>query len=130
MFQIPTSPATVNAVTGTISEQGRLFSGAGIDGLVLWALILGTSMMFAALVTVLVLASRSAARSSADANARAQGYADAGRLQADALKELATAFASSHSADMAFKQAMFALYPDLEKLVREIEERRAAQPQP
>lgn len=39
-------PSTVREVAGATVEAGRVFSSGGIDGLILWAMILGTFLMF------------------------------------------------------------------------------------
>ena len=117
-------PGTANAVAEGMAEQARVFSSAGIDGLILWALVLSTFLLFLALCWALWML-RSKDRECA---AQSKAFAEAAVVQADANKQLATAIASSHAADMGFKQAMFATYPDLEAKMKAVEAARKPNP--
>lgn len=117
----------------TAIEAGRIFQSGGIDGLILYALLIGTFLLFLALCGTVYLNSRDRHRTeeridaiSAQCAAQAEGFTRAAVEFADAGKELASAMASANSADMAFKTAMGTLIPELQRRVEEIERARAA----
>lgn len=96
-----------------IGEQGRLFGSAGIDGLILWAMLIGSLLLFAGLMVTLWLQSKERARAEAVLTAQAdrhakqvEGFTAAALATAEAVKDLSTAVTSAASADMTFKQAM------------------------
>jgi hypothetical protein len=129
-----THPVT-NEVAQTVQETGRLFGSAGIDGLVLWALLIGSLLLFAGLMFALWLNSRERIRSE---NAILQqglrhaeavkGFTDAALATAEAVKDLATAVSSSASADMTFKHVMANQLTDCEGRMRALEAGRKDQP--
>lgn len=114
------SSATVEAAGNSAAEVGRVFQSAGIDGLILYALLFAPVLLFVALLLVMWLQSRERV----GWTKAVELIAEAGKEQADANRELATAIASVNSADQAFKAAMFSLYPELEKRIQEAEAKR------
>lgn len=123
---LPPDPATVNAVSSGVEATGRVFASGGIDGLILFALVLGTFLFAAALGWALWML-RAANR---ECSGQSKAFADAGHVQAEANKELATAVASMASSDMTFKQAMAATIVDLRHRLEEIEAAEKHRTQP
>jgi flagellar biosynthesis/type III secretory pathway M-ring protein FliF/YscJ len=116
--------ATAEVTKGTaeaVVQTGRVFGEGGTDGLILYALILATFLMFLVAVFILWIGYRERkslmeAKSAADAD-----LAQAQRESAEALKEVATAVASSASADMTFKQSATAILGRVEVLLGRME---------
>jgi hypothetical protein len=124
-----------NEVAQTVQETGRLFGSAGIDGLVLWALLIGSLLLFAGLMFSLWLNSRERARAETAIMQQGErhaeqvkGFTDAALATAEAVKDLATAVSSSASADMTFKQVMANQIVDCEGRMRTLEAQRRDQP--
>jgi hypothetical protein len=112
----PTDGAAKAAV-----DVGHIFGQGGTDGLILYALILAVFLQFLALIIISILTSRERTRAAVErerlsdnCHAQAVEFASASRLAAEALKDAATAIASSASADMTFKQNMSGLLERLE----------------
>ena len=121
---IQPDPASVNAVAGQVTETGRVFASGGIDGLILFALVLGTFLFAIGLMWSLWML-RQQTRDSADGLRK---MAEAAHAQAEANKDLATAIAAVGSADMTFKQALASSYAELRERIAELEARAPAKP--
>jgi hypothetical protein len=101
----------------TTVETGRIFQSGGIDGLVLFALILGTAFMFGALIWALWQWQRAVTKQAESCQAQAEAFAKSGEEMADALRDLATALAAGSSAELTFKTAIANLLERAERTI-------------
>ena len=89
-----------------VTDVGKIFGSAGIDGLILYALLIGSFLLFLALMLTLWLQSRERGRLADAAEKRIAGFTDAALATAEAVKELATAVTSTASSNMTFQQTL------------------------
>lgn len=85
------SAGTVDTVGRTTAEVGRIFGESGTDGLILYALILATFLMFLAVVSLSLLLRRTLT----SLDTQAKSFIEASQEVAAALKELAAATSAS-----------------------------------
>lgn len=113
--------APAPAPTGAIAETGKAAADVGqvfvqgkTDGLILYALILGTFLMFLVAVAVLYFGSRERIKAAEKCAEQAKAFADASLESSEALRDVATALASTGSANLAFQQSQAGLMQRLE----------------
>lgn len=99
--QVPATPT--ESVGRATVEVGRVFGNGGTDGLILYALILATFLMFLAIVIVATLCFRAIARKDANSAEVAKAFAEASNDSAGALRELATTIAAQGATDAAHR---------------------------
>ena len=114
------SEPNTKAVADATVEVGRVFGEGGTDGLILYALILATFLMFLAVIAVVLLLRRSMA--SLDNQAKA--FASASEKSAAALTELATALADASGQDRAHQQMVAMTLGQLQPLIADLNKRR------
>jgi hypothetical protein len=114
-------PSVTKDVAQTTVEVGRVFGAAGTDGLILYALFLGTLMMAVILGWVLWLNHRERTRAASDLLTQSTTFAAASDKTAEASKEVASALASSASADMTFKQTLIPIVQRLDERLTRLE---------
>jgi len=109
----PVSPSAAQGIGRTATDVGNIFGKGGTDGLILYALIIGTFLMFLAFLYSQWSASRERVQLSKEREAKDKVLADlttdfsaASKETAEALKTLATAVASAASSDMTHKAMM------------------------
>lgn len=118
----PGTKAEVVKATGEAAvEVGKVFGTGGTDGLILYALILATFLMFLALVFVLVFSSRTIKASQENERALAQVFREASGETAEALRELATSVATTAASDATRQIHEEAAASRIESALRRIE---------
>lgn len=122
------------AVAGGIAKEagkaavdvGNIFGQGGTDGLILYALILGTFLMFImGVVTIFLLlrALHAKEKSCAETNT---AFAAAANESAEALRELATSIASKNATDTAHHAALTGVMARLEGVLARMDPRNGA----
>lgn len=101
-----TAPGTTETVAKATVEVGRVFGNGGTDGLILYALILATFLMFLALIVVLMLAFRAINRRDQMFADQSAMFAGASKENAEALTKLSTAIVSKEATDGAYRSAL------------------------
>jgi hypothetical protein len=117
---VPGGGAVAGEAGKTAVEIGHIF-GQSADGLILYAMILGTMLMFAIAALALWFGYRNNVKAAderlrmADTHAaQAKAFVDASNAASDALKDAATAIAASASANMTFQQSQAGMMERLE----------------
>lgn len=118
--------AIVKESGAALRDQAQVFGQGGTDGLILWALILATILMTVVALSAIILGYRAIAAKDSSAAADRKAFTDASIESAEALRELATAVASSASVDSMFKISMAGMMERTEKLLDRWEAERNA----
>lgn len=115
---------TAKAAADTTVEVGRVFESGGIDGLILYALLVAV-LLVALLggITIWALL-RSIRDKDQKCHEQAQLFAKASLEASEALKDVATAIASAASADITFKQTMASFIERAEVALARFESRQ------
>lgn len=115
-------PATPAQAAGDAAVQvGQVFGQGGTDGLILYALILATFLMFLALVVVLVLAFRAINRATSASLEQGKAFAEASNEGANALRQLATATAEKVATDATHRANLANTLARLENVLARVE---------
>jgi hypothetical protein len=105
-----TTPATGSSAARDAGqaavEVGRVFGEGGTDGLILYALILATFLMFLALVIITIYSFRAIGKMQTTAAEQTKAFADASDTVAEALRELASSIAAQAAADGAHQSSL------------------------
>lgn len=94
---------TVDAIAKSTVQVGQVFGQGGTDGLILYALILATFLMFLALIMVLILAFRAIGKRDTQFAEQSSEFAEASKETATALSSLAAAIAAKDAGDQVFR---------------------------
>lgn len=116
-----TAVEAVEKTGGAAVKVGQVFGQGGTDGLILYALILATFLMFLALVIIAVMSFRTIARASGDAKEQATAFAEASNETAGALRELAKQLAATGAANAAHAISIAATLARVESILCRIE---------
>lgn len=116
-------PSATRDVAHAATEVGQVFAQGKTDGLILYALVLISFFLFLALILVIWSNSRERRACSEDSRQQAVAFAAASKETAEALKDLATAIASTGSAETAFKQVLSPVLSRVEMLLTILQHR-------
>jgi hypothetical protein len=110
----PSGETSAQTVARSTVEVGHVFGNGGTDGLILYALILATFLMFLALIAVLILSFRAMTRRDQMVADQSNAFADASRNTADALTKLSVAIGTKEAADGTYRTGLTSTLARLE----------------
>jgi hypothetical protein len=116
------SPAVANSASTATIETGRVFGSAGIDGLILWALVLmGLAGVVVAIIAI-IFGYRAIARKDEACSEDRRAFTDASNTASVAMRELATSIATKNSNDIAAYSTVAAHQAQLTGVLARVEE--------
>ena len=113
----PAAPPAGTAIRETgkaVTDVGQIFGQGGTDGLILYALLIGTFLMFLLGCITIWFLVRLVQSKDAAFQEQSNQFATAAKESAEAMRELATATAAKVATDTAHQSALTAIMARLE----------------
>lgn len=115
------NPQAIEQAGKTVVDVGSIFGSAGTDGLILYALILGTLLMFLMGASTIFFLLRALRSQSELCGKQSERFSQATETVGEAMRELATAIASKSSADNAHQTSIIAIMARMEGVLGRLE---------